>query len=57
MKEPNVTVFETTATDFVKDGYTGQILGVECQTKSKGKDFVSRPTRFSEYVIGQEANT
>lgn len=29
---PNVTVVETTVTDIVKSGYTGQVLGVECQT-------------------------
>ena len=37
---PNVTVVETTATDLVKNGYTGQILGVESLTNGK-KDFVS----------------
>ena len=29
---PNVTVVETTVTDVVKNGYNGQILGVESQT-------------------------
>ncbi|PSN74679.1 squalene monooxygenase [Corynespora cassiicola Philippines] len=29
---PNVTIVETTVTDVVKNGYTGQILGVESQT-------------------------
>lgn len=32
---PNVTVVETTATDLVKSGYTGQILGVQCSTKGE----------------------
>jgi squalene monooxygenase len=40
MREPNVTVVETTATELVKDGWTGQVLGVECTTKGY-KDFVS----------------
>ncbi|KAF2497436.1 squalene epoxidase [Lophium mytilinum] len=34
MKTPNVTVVESTVTDVVKNGWTGQILGVECTTKS-----------------------
>ena len=43
---PNVTVVETTATELVKNGYTGQILGVESLTNGK-KDFVSLALRFS----------
>lgn len=39
MREPNVTVVETTATELVKDGWTGQVLGVECSTKGH-KDYV-----------------
>lgn len=35
---PNVTVVETTATDLVRSGYSGQVLGVECTTKEK-KDY------------------
>jgi squalene monooxygenase len=35
---PNVTVVETTVTDVVKSEYTGQVLGVECQTAGK-KDY------------------
>lgn len=35
---PNVTVVESTVTDIVKNGYTGQVLGVECQTKGE-KDY------------------
>lgn len=34
----NVTVIETTATDLVRSGYTGQVLGVECSTK-ESKDY------------------
>lgn len=35
---PNVSVVETTATDLVRSGYSGQVLGVECTTKEK-KDY------------------
>ena len=35
MKEPNITVVESTATETVKSGYTGQILGVESLTKGE----------------------
>ncbi|MCJ1480783.1 Squalene epoxidase [Schaereria dolodes] len=35
MKEPNITFVETTVTETVKDGYTGQILGVESTTKGQ----------------------
>lgn len=35
MKQANVTVVETTVTDVVKNGWTGQILGVECTTKGE----------------------
>lgn len=35
---PNVTIFETTATNLVRSGYTGQVLGVECKTNDK-KDY------------------
>ncbi|TKA63200.1 hypothetical protein B0A49_08990 [Cryomyces minteri] len=38
MRTPNVTVIETTATDLVKNGWTGQILGVEGKTKGE-KDY------------------
>ena len=40
MKTPNVTVVETTVTDVVKNGWTGHVLGVECETR-KEKDYVS----------------
>lgn len=40
MKEPNVTVVETEAKDLVRNGWTGQVLGVECSTKGE-KDYVS----------------
>lgn len=42
-RTPNVTVVETTATELVKDEWTGQILGVESQT-NKAKDYVSFQT-------------
>ena len=37
MKEQNLSVVEGTSTDIVKCEHTGQILGVQCQTRS-GKD-------------------
>lgn len=40
MKTPNLTVVETTATEIVKNGWTGQVLGVECTTNGK-QDYVS----------------
>lgn len=39
VRAPNVTVFETKATELVTSGYTGEVLGVECVTKGK-KDYV-----------------
>lgn len=33
MREPNISVVETTVTAPVKTTYSGQVLGVECQTK------------------------
>lgn len=38
MKTPNVTVVETTVTDVVRNGWTGQVLGVECEAR-KEKDY------------------
>ncbi|KAF4548763.1 Squalene epoxidase-like protein [Elsinoe fawcettii] len=38
MTTPNITVFETTATDVVRSQHNGQILGVEATTKG-GKDY------------------
>jgi squalene monooxygenase len=38
MKSANVTVVETTASDLVRSGYTGQVLGVECSTQDR-KDY------------------
>ncbi|KAJ9618289.1 Squalene epoxidase [Taxawa tesnikishii (nom. ined.)] len=35
---PNVTVVETAATDLVKSGYSGQILGVKCATGEKKRE-------------------
>lgn len=35
-----MTVVETKVTDLVRDGWTGQILGVESETKGK-RDYVS----------------
>lgn len=39
-KEGNVTVVETEAKELVRNGWTGQVLGVECSTKGE-KDYVS----------------
>ncbi|KIW02443.1 uncharacterized protein PV09_06255 [Verruconis gallopava] len=38
MKHDNVTVIESTATDLIKNEWTGQVLGVEATTKGK-KDY------------------
>ena len=38
MKEPNITVVETTVTEIIKSGWTGQILGVESSTRGE-KDY------------------
>lgn len=38
LKCANVTVIETTATDLVRSGYSGQVLGVECSTRDR-KDY------------------
>lgn len=45
---PNVTIVETTVTDVVKDGYTGQILGVESQTNGKPDCFFGALTLISD---------
>lgn len=42
MKAPNVTVFESRATELVRSGFTSQILGVECETMGQ-KDCVRSP--------------
>jgi squalene monooxygenase len=34
-KEPNITVRETKAVSLIRNEYSGQVLGVECQTKEK----------------------
>lgn len=39
LAHPNVTVFETTATDVVTSPYTGQVMGVEAQSKGERRDF------------------
>jgi len=38
IKCPNVTVVETSASELVRSTYTGQVLGVECNTKGE-KDY------------------
>ena len=39
MQEPNITVIESTATEVIKNGWTGQVLGVQCKTGGE-KDYV-----------------
>lgn len=35
MREPNITVVESTVTGIVKDTYSGQLMGVECMTNGE----------------------
>lgn len=35
MREPNISVLESTVTGTVKNGWTGQVMGVECLTKGE----------------------
>ncbi|KAB8772358.1 hypothetical protein FH972_026648 [Carpinus fangiana] len=42
MAAPNVSVVETTATDLVRSSYTGQVLGVQCQSGANS-DFYFAP--------------
>ncbi len=48
MKQPNVSVVETTVTDVVKNGWTGQILGVESLTKGERDYFFGSLTIISD---------
>jgi len=48
MKCPNVSVFETTATDLVRNGYNGQVLGVEAITQSKKDYFFGHQTIIAD---------
>lgn len=50
MRTPNVTVVESTVTDTIKNGWTGQILGVECTTKGE-KDYVSLSVPSRRYEL------
>ncbi|KAL8668010.1 MAG: hypothetical protein Q9168_007115 [Polycauliona sp. 1 TL-2023] len=38
MKEENISLIESTVTGTIKDGWTGQVLGVEAETKDRRKD-------------------
>ncbi|KAF2093493.1 squalene epoxidase [Rhizodiscina lignyota] len=38
LRNKNITVVETTATEIIKNGWTGEVLGVECSTKGE-KDY------------------
>jgi len=48
MEQPNVTVVESTVTDVVKNGWTGQILGVESSTKGERDYFFGHLTIISD---------
>lgn len=48
MKQANVTVVETTVTDVVKNGWKGQILGVESSTKGEKDYFFGHLTIISD---------
>ncbi|KAF2144152.1 uncharacterized protein K452DRAFT_285390 [Aplosporella prunicola CBS 121167] len=39
MMEPNVTVVETEAKDLIRNGWSGQVLGVECLTKVENEKY------------------
>jgi squalene monooxygenase len=39
LRHPNISVVETTVTFIVSSGYTGQVLGVESQSRGSDKDF------------------
>ena len=43
--EPNVMVIETTATELVRNSYTGQVLGVKCKTRAE-PDYVGHPSHI-----------
>jgi squalene monooxygenase len=45
---PNVTIVETTVTDVVKSGYSGQVLGVECQTQGTPDFFFGAVTLVAD---------
>jgi squalene monooxygenase len=45
---PNVTVVETTVNEVVKDGYTSQVLGVECTTAGKPDCYFGALTLISD---------
>ncbi|KAI9737774.1 MAG: Squalene epoxidase [Cirrosporium novae-zelandiae] len=48
MKEKNVLVVETTATDLVKDDHTNQILGVQCTTKGENDYYFGHLTIIAD---------
>ncbi|KAI9852576.1 MAG: Squalene epoxidase [Thelocarpon superellum] len=45
---PNVTVVETTATDLVKSGWTGQVLGVKSTTQGKSDYYFGHLTIIAD---------
>ena len=48
MREPNVTVFETTAVSLVKSGMDRQVLGVQCKTRGEKDYFFGHLTVVSD---------
>lgn len=48
MQQPNVTVVEATATELVRSGYTGQILGVEATSNGKEDAFFAGLTIIAD---------
>ena len=48
MREPNVSVVETTVTGTVKNGWTGQVLGVEALTKGE------KDVYFGQLTVGAD---
>ena len=48
MCEPNISVIESTVTGMVKNGWTGQVLGVECLTKAEPEVYFGQLTVLAD---------
>ena len=48
MREPNISVIESTVTDTIKNGWTGQVLGVEALTKGE------KDVYFGQLTVGAD---
>lgn len=48
MCEPNISVVESTVTGTVKNGWTGQVLGVECLTKGEPEAYFGQLTVLAD---------